>query len=473
MQFQSQRVEPLSGWNAAPLEPISDLASLWDTPSELWNLAANSGLPAQGQTTDPLALQLGSVGSGTANFLDDLPAVIQPKRTNSKEDRKLAVSREAQKRFRQRQKAKQRNIETELSETKTELEQIKLRQQELEARNRLLEKVAELSKTTSKDDVQPSMQMQSNCFKHAFPKVQNTAAGAELAVTVRGQDQTLTVATVSQMSPADFSSLWRAYIQKLGTCLLEVEEHQTVEAEQALTKLSLEAAAVVCCLVHFNADTVRALYGLRLDNGQPVPYPPGDAFYSQLVDAAQLSEDQILDLIHLWRMCLTRRGQLANARKTKLTQIPVECFSDVHMPDPRENVTNLTEMANFIKENGTEDFKVYSDTMCAIYRGILTIKQFAQIHVHSYPYLIQIDHMLEALSRQRHQPSQQQILASAHTVDTKPHWTLLRAYHAGLLANDDHIDVHIPFLKGVASQTSSGSEGSTVMAVEQGDSAGQ
>ena len=87
-------------------------------------------------------------------------------------------------------------------------------------------------------------------------------------------------------------------------------------------------------------------------------------------DAAQLSEDQILDLIHLWRMCSTRRGQLANARKTKLTQIPVECFSDVQMPNPRENVANLTEMANFIKENGTEDFKVYSDTMCAIYRGV-------------------------------------------------------------------------------------------------------
>ncbi len=87
-------------------------------------------------------------------------------------------------------------------------------------------------------------------------------------------------------------------------------------------------------------------------------------------DSAKLTDDQIRDLIHLWRMCSTRRGQLANGRKTKLTQIPAECFSDVQMPDPRENVANLTEMANFIKENGTEDFKVYSDTMCAIYRGV-------------------------------------------------------------------------------------------------------
>lgn len=75
----------------------------------------------------------------------------------------------------------------------------------------------------------------------------------------------------------------QAYIQKLGTCLLAVEEHHTEEAEQALTKLSKEAAALVCCMCHFNADTVKVLYGLRLDDGQPVPHQPGDAFYCQLV----------------------------------------------------------------------------------------------------------------------------------------------------------------------------------------------
>lgn len=55
---------------------------------------------------------------------------------------------------------KQRNIETELNDTKAELQQIKLRQQELEARNRLLEKVADLSKASSlEDDAQSPMQV--------------------------------------------------------------------------------------------------------------------------------------------------------------------------------------------------------------------------------------------------------------------------------------------------------------------------
>lgn len=69
-------------------------------------------------------------------------------------------------------------------------------------------------------------------------------------------------------------------------------------------------------------------------------------------------------------MCTTRRGQLANERKSKLTAIPAECFSDVQMPNASDNVTNLMDMAQFIKQNGMEDFKVYSDTMCAIYRGV-------------------------------------------------------------------------------------------------------
>ncbi len=81
--------------------------------------------------------------------------------------------------------------------------------------------------------------------------------------------------------------------------------------------------------------------------------------------------------------------------------------------------------------------------------------------------------MLEALARQCSEPSQQQVLASAHTVDTKPHWALLREYHTKLAANEDHIHEYVPFLKGVVSQSSSGSEGSTVLGVQQDKSSGE
>ena len=105
MQFV-QNGQPIPAWNPSTAPLPEDLGGLWDTPAELWDLAANT-IPG-GQEPNVNAMPIGSVGSGTANFLDDLPAVEKPKRNNSKEDRKLAVSREAQKRFRQRQKVSNR-----------------------------------------------------------------------------------------------------------------------------------------------------------------------------------------------------------------------------------------------------------------------------------------------------------------------------------------------------------------------------
>ncbi len=85
---------------------------------------------------------------------------------------------------------------------------------------------------------------------------------------------------------------------------------------------------------------------------------------------ADLSEQQIADLLHLRRMCITRRGQLANCRKAKLSQMPAECFSDIRMPHPLENVVKLHSIGAFVRENGSEDFRVWSATLCACLRGV-------------------------------------------------------------------------------------------------------
>ena len=98
---------------------------------------------------------------------------------------------------------------------------------------------------------------------------------------------------------------------------------------------------------------------------------------------------------------------------------------------------------------------------------VLTIKQFALLHVHSYPNLIQLDAMIEALARQHNEPSQQQVLASAHTVDTKPHWIKLRHYHSHLAQNDNHIHEYIPFMRFMEKQTSSGSDVTILSAADQ------
>ena len=64
-------------------------------------------------------------------------------------ERKLLKNREAQKRFRQRHKARNHDVEAQLAATSAELEELRTRQQQLEARNALLEKISYLSSKKS------------------------------------------------------------------------------------------------------------------------------------------------------------------------------------------------------------------------------------------------------------------------------------------------------------------------------------
>lgn len=97
--------------------------------------------------------------------------------------------------------------------------------------------------------------------------------------------------------------------------------------------------------------------------------------------------------------------------------------------------------------------------------------QLARLNVHAYPYLIDTEYMLEALARERGQPCQQQILASAHTVDTKVHWANMRIYHAQLEESETHPHVYVPFKDSVCLENSSGSEGTSTHNIIEQDTA--
>ena len=102
---------------------------------------------------------------------------------------------------------------------------------------------------------------------------------------------------------------------------------------------------------------------------------------------------------------------------------------------------------------------------------VLSIKQYATLQVQAYPHLIQIDCMLEALARDRKEPSQQQILASAHTVDTGAHWANMRIYHAQL--SNTSVHVYVPFRGSFheGSNNSSASDETSTVAVVERDTA--
>lgn len=428
------------------LEPLNHLDSLLASPG-MWDMDAilpdqvekfSDGFDTHAQTG------LASVESNAPAAPNEKQLARRQHRVGAGEDRKLAMSRGVQKRFRQRQKARKASIEAELGATKAELQELRFREQQLESRNVLLERVAEINNADT--DTLSAQGL-------VCPSLARKAVSGEpvLIITLYDQHHSMTVDAVSRMSTKEFAHLWTAYVHKMGRLLLDNSGRGT-DTEQALIQMLTEAACLHCCISAYNVDTLKAALASRLDTGLPSDRHLGDAFYSQFLAMANLSQQQTADLLHLRRMCVSRRGQLANCRKAKLGQIPAECFSDIRMPHPAQNVIELHTLGAFVRKNGSEDFRVWSATLCACLRGVLTGRQHAMALVHAYPSLLRFDDMLDSLAVQQNEPSQFQLLADAHTVDTAPHCKDLYAYIDSL--SEASIPHYVPFPRRASSQSS-------------------
>ena len=179
-EFQPQQPTDLfvPSTSNAPLDFVTDLFPLSPVPADQQALA---GLPA----SPPAQQALSSSSSGSPAKERKSSRERQSSGRWSTRDkgpvsdaRKLEVNREAQRRFRQRQKvqllhtngfcymqqsspansrwvpaqARSRSIETQLAEATAALREMRAKHSQLEARNQLLEKVALLNKTQTSSD---------------------------------------------------------------------------------------------------------------------------------------------------------------------------------------------------------------------------------------------------------------------------------------------------------------------------------
>ena len=97
---------------------------------------------------------------------------------------------------------------------------------------------------------------------------------------------------------------------------------------------------------------------------------------------------------------------------------------------------------NYISSGG----KAANCTIChhqGLRLQVFTAVQYAMAMVHAYPFLLNIDHLLDCLASKHNEPSRQELWASAHTVNTAVHCEDLCAYVNGL--REDDYPVYVPF----------------------------
>ncbi|DBB11507.1 TPA: hypothetical protein ACH3X3_006911 [Trebouxia sp. C0006] len=292
-----------------------------------------------------------------------------------REDLKAIKNREAQKRFKQKQKARASEIEAQLTETQDKLQKLQEQKAQLEARNALLEKVSNL------------------CMK-----------------------------------PLNTPLVAQDYIQAMGACLIQLESGNDASVTDELHQLTSEAMTLIACRSKTQQPSVSPVMNEELMAGtrrNGVMHLDPD-HYRRILALWSLSEEQACDLMHLRRLSITRRVVLSMQRKAMMAQLVT---SDSQVLNPTESILTVEELTKALSENAVEDRKIFYKVARAVHRGVLTLQQTAENLVHAYPHIGSMEVMLEVLADQRGEPSKEQLVEYAQTNPMEAEWKRLIRYH--------------------------------------------
>ncbi|KAL0023897.1 hypothetical protein WJX79_007624 [Trebouxia sp. C0005] len=331
------------------------------------------------------------------------------------ETRKLEVNREAQRRFRQRQKARSRSVETQLAEATARLRDMTTKQGQLEARNQLLEKVALLNKNAESAS-EHSLLWQGDPAWHEQAQAKE-GQGPTVTLTLWDQDCVVTVDELSKLPLPKMSKLYTAFVQKLAVCLLDMDRNPDSPMSEQLNNWTAEATCSAVAVALYNPEGFRTFGQARLDVGRVLPEQMSDESYRELLPRLAYAESQVRDLLHLRRLYYTKMGQLYRQRKELRAQVPLACMGEVENICATDNYTLLSNLAEKLRQNAAEEYSVFVQSFCAIFRGIQTSRQQAIMLVHAYPFVTHKDKLVSVLAEQHGEPSVQALLSDTTKSD--------------------------------------------------------
>ncbi|DBA81179.1 TPA: hypothetical protein ACH3X2_006997 [Trebouxia sp. C0005] len=289
------------------------------------------------------------------------------------------------------------------------------KQGQLEARNQLLEKVALLNKNAESAS-EHSLLWQGDPAWHEQAQAKE-GQGPTVTLTLWDQDCVVTVDELSKLPLPKMSKLYTAFVQKLAVCLLDMDRNPDSPMSEQLNNWTAEATCSAVAVALYNPEGFRTFGQARLDVGRVLPEQMSDESYRELLPRLAYAESQVRDLLHLRRLYYTKMGQLYRQRKELRAQVPLACMGEVENICATDNYTLLSNLAEKLRQNAAEEYSVFVQSFCAIFRGIQTSRQQAIMLVHAYPFVTHKDKLVSVLAEQHGEPSVQALLSDTTKSD--------------------------------------------------------
>lgn len=318
----------------------------------------------------------------------------------------------AQKRWRDRQKAKLTDSEKKLAELSAKLEHMSIEKSAIENRNNILEKVLvmrdqEIGKYKAEDH---SSHHQAEQQQSPFTMQDGYRSNAYLTLSVRDNAR-ITCEALKGMSPKQLTDLWKEYVNKLAVMLLEARgnDHSPVQAQ--IDKLVNECSAICASLAMSNPSAIRTLHCSNFDGALMVQQGPSSSKWLSISRSINLSAQQKKELLAGRHYYLSKMSEVLRHREGLLASLEGVHGTKTTQHALAVDYVTVAGVLEKLQANIQEDHQLTCGFMYATWKRVMTLFQRGNVIVQSYPYFPDMLAVANAIAADDHAAAAETLLA--------------------------------------------------------------
>lgn len=332
-------------------------------------------------------------------------SVALPKTSNPTREK----NKRAQKRFRERRKAKLQEMKEQLELITEEMSRLTAENSDLMNRSRILEQVLCFRDEHVRflQDEQRVFDSTTLCLQGTVddPSDEHSATVEELAAKLCDP------ALVTSKAGSLLVAYWKMFVRELSLLLatydIALVYNDSKGKEEALTKIAaaVDKGVQVCmqtAILH--PTSLQVLITATLDNGKRDVSADDTRFWTAVVDRMKLTQEQEGQIVSLKEIFLSRMEKIESTRQRSLGKLHLVGASKT---DRRETLQSVVSETIEVKQ-ATQEVKhsLFEEHMCAveflgtILKNILSPLQKARCIVESYPFYPDAYHIASVLSQE-------------------------------------------------------------------------
>lgn len=308
-------------------------------------------------------------------------------------------NRRAQKRFRERQKAKMKDMTEQLNEINEELDKLKVENDSLRNRNSILEKVLSLRNDHIRmlQDDQHVFDLGKQYYDSSILLKDEKMIAGE-AVDARDDFDWSIVSTdpaaIKNMSPAKIVSFWKAIVRDLGNILVKHDNLPDSDSEmkqKIMDQLceTLDVGGQICMQTAvLHPTNMQYLIASTLDGGASGTSSTDKTFWMSVVASMHLSDEQESQIVALRDIFVSRMGSILAAREGILKNLRSVAVPDrlVALQSVIAETLRVNEATQALKSNLQEEHLCGMEFIGTVFKTIFTPLQKARAIVQAYPF---------------------------------------------------------------------------------------